>query len=85
MRIGRRVSLSVCGGTSMRSTRTSLGLRLPAASGTTSICTPFWRAMRACSSAWPMFSLPSLMSTMRLAVPSGKDARASLMAEAMSV
>jgi hypothetical protein len=33
----------------------------------------------------PRFSLPSLISTMRLPVPSGKQASASFRAEAMSV
>ena len=50
-----------------------------------SICTLLFLAMFACSSATPIFSLPSENSTIRLPVPSGKEARANLIAALMSV
>ena len=85
MRIGMRVSVSVSDGASIRSMMISFWLRLAELMNTVSISTLFCLAMRACSSALPRFSLPSEMRTMRLPVPSGKQASASFRAEPMSV
>jgi hypothetical protein len=84
-RTGSRWPWAVTGGASTAWTSTSLSLRNPGARAIASIWTRFSLAMFACSSAAPMFSLPSETSTIRRPVPSGNEASASLMAAAMSV
>ena len=84
-RIGSRWPPAAAGGASTACTSTSDSLRKLGARAMASICTWFCLASAACSSAPPRFSLPSDSRTIRLAVLSGNDASASLIAAAMFV